>query len=221
MKVVSISECFMSILQYFRPAFSDNRSWKSIFRLLFEWPLESGFTVFSYMVRNWVLNIISEHLSDKIPSQMNILYMLVPILMHKKYWVFFAKKQWKCTMLLLQLANEKQCNFMTALAAANFWCYPVGCHITIVSALEYWVTFRYTEVSKGAKIRNRYNKVPHLIEDTNGKVTNSQLYTTNESQEAIPFPAGDHKAQINRHAQRQDRKKNKRSTKEEPPWNGQ
>ena len=34
------------------------------------------------------------------------------------------------------------------------------------------------KVSKGAKIRNRYNQVPHLTQDTNGKVTNSQLYTT-------------------------------------------
>ena len=30
----------------------------------------------------------------------------------------------------------------------------------------------------------------------------SQLYTTNESQEVSPFPAGDHKTQINRRAQR-------------------
>ena len=59
----------------------------------------------------------------------------------------------------------------------------------------YGQTFK---VSKGAKIRNRYNQVPHLTQDTNGKVKNSQLYTTNESQEAIPFPAGDHKAHINR-----------------------
>ena len=28
--------------------------------------------------------------------------------------------------------------------------------------------------SKGAKIKNRYNQVPHLTQDTNGKVTNSQ-----------------------------------------------
>ena len=34
------------------------------------------------------------------------------------------------------------------------------------------------KVSKGAKIRNRYNQVPHLTQDTNGKVTNSQLDTT-------------------------------------------
>ena len=41
---------------------------------------------------------------------------------------------------------------------------------------------RVVKVSKGAKIRNRYNQVPHLTQDTNGKVTNSQLDTTNESQ---------------------------------------
>ena len=29
-------------------------------------------------------------------------------------------------------------------------------------------------VSNGAKIRNRYNQVPYLTQDTNGKVTNSQ-----------------------------------------------
>ena len=31
------------------------------------------------------------------------------------------------------------------------------------------------KVSKGAKIRNRHNKNPHLTQDTKGKVTNSQL----------------------------------------------
>ena len=30
------------------------------------------------------------------------------------------------------------------------------------------------KVSNGAKIRNRYNQVPHLTQDTSGKVTNSQ-----------------------------------------------
>ena len=58
------------------------------------------------------------------------------------------------------------------------------------------------KVCKGAKIRNQYNQVPHLPQDTNGKVTNSQLDTTNESQEGSPFPAGDHKVHINRCAQR-------------------
>ena len=48
-----------------------------------------------------------------------------------------------------------------------------------------------SKVSKGAKIRNRYNQVPHLTTDTNGKVTHSHLDTTNDSQEVSPFPPGD------------------------------
>ena len=70
------------------------------------------------------------------------------------------------------------------------------------------------EVSKGAKIRNRYNQVPHLAKDTNGKVTNSQLDTTNESQEVSPFPAGDHKAHINRHTQRHSKHKTEKNIKD-------
>ena len=56
------------------------------------------------------------------------------------------------------------------------------------------------KVGKRVKIRNRNNQVPHLIQDTNGKVTTSQLNITNESQEISPFPAGDHKASTNRRA---------------------
>ena len=45
MKVESNAECSpWSILQYFWPALSDNRSWKPIFDL-FEWPFKTGFTV--------------------------------------------------------------------------------------------------------------------------------------------------------------------------------
>ena len=51
---------------------------------------------------------------------------------------------------------------------------------------------------KRTGIRNRYNQAQHLTQDTNGKVTTSQLDITNESQEVIPFPAGDHKASTNR-----------------------
>ena len=63
------------------------------------------------------------------------------------------------------------------------------------------------KVRKGAKIRNRYHQVPHLTQYTNGKVTNSQLDTTNESQEVSPFPAGDHIAHINRRSQRHSKHK--------------
>ena len=41
-----------------------------------------------------------------------------------------------------------------------------------IRMLTYWS--RLIKVSKVAKIRIRYNQVPHLTQDTNGKVTNSQ-----------------------------------------------
>ena len=46
-----------------------------------------------------------------------------------------------------------------------------------LNKIEHWATnngFKFSKVSKDAKIRNRYNQVPHLTQDTNGKVTNSQ-----------------------------------------------
>ena len=80
-------------------------------------------------------------------------------------------------------------------------------------------------VSKGAKIRNQYNQVRHPTQDTNGKVTSSQLDTTNESQEVSPFPAGDHKAQLNRraqgHSKHKTEQKHKRSTKETNKFHAQ
>ena len=80
------------------------------------------------------------------------------------------------------------------------------------------------KVSKGAKIRNQYNQVPYLTQDTNRKVKNSQLDATNESQEVSPFRAGDHKAHINGRTQRLSKHKTEkhlRFTKEVLPWNGQ
>ena len=56
------------------------------------------------------------------------------------------------------------------------------------------------KIRKRAKIRNRHNQAPHLTQDTNGKVTTSQLDIKNESQEVSPFPVGDHKASTNRRA---------------------
>ena len=69
------------------------------------------------------------------------------------------------------------------------------------------------KVGKNANIRNRYNQVPHLTQDTNGKETNSKLYTINKSQEVSPFPVGDHKAQISRRAQRHNKHKYKKNIK--------
>ena len=46
-----------------------------------------------------------------------------------------------------------------------------------------------------------------LTQDTNWKVTTSQLDTTNESQEVSLFPAGDHKAPKNRQARKHNKNK--------------
>ena len=56
-------------------------------------------------------------------------------------------------------------------------------------------------VSKGANVRNRYNQVPHLTQDTNVKVTS-------------PFLADDHKAHINRRAQRHSKHKTEKNIKD-------
>ena len=43
------------------------------------------------------------------------------------------------------------------------------------------LAWSHIKVRKRAKIRNQYNQAPHLTRDTNGKVTTSQIDTTNES----------------------------------------
>ena len=53
---------------------------------------------------------------------------------------------------------------------------------------------------KEGKYQESINQAPHLTQDTNGKVTISQLDVRNESQAVSPFTAGDHKASTNRRA---------------------
>ena len=50
------------------------------------------------------------------------------------------------------------------------------------------------KVRKTAKIRKRYNQVPHLTQDTTWESNKNTINITNRSQEISPFPAGDHKA---------------------------
>ena len=134
------------------------------------------------------------------------------------YYVLFSKRRLSFPFDG-SLAYQACENGLTLGQALQVWCSVVQ------SFLSHCCQDCAAKVSKGAKIRSRYNQVPHLTQDTNGKVTNSQLDTTNESQEVSPFPAGDHKAHINRragrHSKHKTEQKHKRSTKEVPPWNGQ
>ena len=66
---------------------------------------------------------------------------------------------------------------------------------------------QFLKVKKRAKIRNLYKQAPHLTKDTNGKLTTSQLDITYESQQVSPFQTGDHKASINRCAQKHNKNK--------------
>ena len=64
--------------------------------------------------------------------------------------------------------------------------YPIRLLVCQIIADTDCTTLKSHEVGKRPKIRTRYNQAPHLTQDTNGKVTTSQLDITNESQDARP-----------------------------------
>ena len=52
-----------------------------------------------------------------------------------------------------------------------------------------------TKVRTKSEIRNRYNQLPRLTQDTVWKTDkNTRKHHIQESQEVSPFPAGDHRA---------------------------
>ena len=56
-----------------------------------------------------------------------------------------------------------------------------------------------TKLSKKVKIRYRYNEASHLTQDTTWESDkNTRKHHIQEGQEVSPFPAGDHKAAMNR-----------------------
>ena len=63
------------------------------------------------------------------------------------------------------------------------------------------------KVKKETKDQESYNQAPHLTQDSNWKVTISQLDITNESQGVSTFPEGDHKASINRRTRKYNKSK--------------
>ena len=113
---------------------------------------------------------------------------------------------WSSGCELIKVVEVRMKQGINSRMSDYLWCEPVWwllyhCCKRSVKLQRIW------KISKGAKIMNRYKQVPHLTQDTNGKVTYSQLDTTNESQEVSPFPAGDHKAHINRRSQRHSKHK--------------
>ena len=70
--------------------------------------------------------------------------------------------------------------------------------IGIIRALNERAGRLFKAVRKTAWIRNRYNQVPHLSQDTKWESNKITITITNNSQEVSPFPSGDHKAATNR-----------------------
>ena len=67
----------------------------------------------------------------------------------------------------------------------------------VSSALTTFFLF-VSNVRKTARIKNRYNQVPHLSQNTKWESNKITINTTNKSQKATPFPLDDHKAVTNR-----------------------
>ena len=62
------------------------------------------------------------------------------------------------------------------------------------------VELESNKVKTKAKIRNPYNQITHLTQDTIWESdTNTRKHRIQESQEVSPFSAGDHKAARKRH----------------------
>ena len=60
------------------------------------------------------------------------------------------------------------------------------------------VLMLFVQVRKTAMIRNNYNQVPHLSQDTKWKSIKITINITNKSQEVGLFPSDDHKAAMNK-----------------------
>ena len=66
------------------------------------------------------------------------------------------------------------------------------------NTVVFCVIIFHSKVRKKARIRNRYNQVLHLSQDTKWERNKITKNITKKSQEVSPFPSGDHKAVKNR-----------------------
>ena len=66
-------------------------------------------------------------------------------------------------------------------------------HLSVCVFISY-LAVSDNKIRKTARIRNRYNQVPHLSQDTKWESNKITINITNKSQEVSPCPSGDHKA---------------------------
>ena len=82
-------------------------------------------------------------------------------------------------LLLLLLLLLSWCSRLVC--SAKLWYFFAMLTLFCLKATVEIIFSDVIKVSKGAKIRSRYNQVPHPTQDTNGKVTNSQLDTLDKA----------------------------------------
>ena len=148
-----------------------------------------------------------------------------------KVFPFYTRRKiWlHCLKTDMRLSNV----WHTSRLLKMLWLPPPCASRKGIKWLQLWQLFSVDEkrgsqyhfkVSKVAKIRNRYNQVPHLTQDTNGKVTNSQKTPqTRAKRSALSQQVTTklYKQTRTKYSKHKTEQKHKRSTKEVPPWNGQ
>ena len=84
------------------------------------------------------------------------------------------------------------------LFASSFGAFIMASTLLILDTDEQ-VLWQILKVRKKAKIRNQNNQAPHLTQETTWESDKNTIkHHIQESQEVSPFPAGDHKAEMNR-----------------------
>ena len=95
---------------------------------------------------------------------------------------------------------------------------------------EYENIYNFTQIfclsnisKKDGKAQERYNQVPQLTQDTRWESNKNTIIITKKSQAVSPFPAGDHKAAMNRReSMKNTGHKNTNDQQQKlPPSNGQ
>ena len=130
----------------------------------------------------------------KMPTTVGILTLMSIIKFHDQLswaWLSFITSRpeqivtWNIKLKRLKVLKKLSINMFNLI-------YFLNMHVIVLFAISISWNVQSTKykVRKKATIRNRYNQAQHLTQDTDGKVTHSQLDITNESQEVSKWPQG-------------------------------
>ena len=98
-------------------------------------------------------------------------------------------------LILSMICSLKRYNYFVS----NFLCESsISIKATYMVLYVLYVSYIYElKVGTSAKIRKRYNQVPHLTQHTTWESNKNTINITNKSQDVSLFPSGGHKAAMN------------------------